>query len=255
LTTPVRIAIIGDFNPEYVSHTTNAPAIEHAAESLDIPVEVAWVGTDTISPDNPGATLSGWDGFWIAAGSPYKSRAGALAAIRFAREGKRPMLATCAGFQYALLEFAHNVLGRTDLEHGEDVPGAAKLLIRPVECPVPNLPEGAPKLSGPPQRVHIREESRAQEILGTDRIDEEYFCNFEMNPDYDELFEEHGMEFTGFGDKGDTRIFEIPAHPFYFGTLFQPQRKSRPEKPHPLAVAFVEAASRELARRGEPAIG
>ena len=164
------------------------------------------------------------------------------------------MLATCGGFQYALLEFAHNVLDRTDLEHGEDAPNAPKLLIRAVSCPVPGRPEGAPSLSGPAQRVHIREESKASEILRTDRIYEEYFCNFEMNPDFDELFEEHGLEFTGFGDKGDSRIFELAKHPFYMGTLFQPQRKSKPGKPHPLAVAFVEAASQALARRGEPAI-
>ena len=161
LPAPVRIAIIGDFNPEYVSHATNAPALEHAAASLDIPVEVSWVGTDTISADSPGAALSGFDGFWIAAGSPYKSRPGALAAIRFAREGKRPVLGTCAGFQYGLLEFAHNVLGRTDLEHGEDAPNAPKLLISAVACPVPGQAEGAPKLSGRAARQHSRE-SRAR---------------------------------------------------------------------------------------------
>jgi CTP synthase (UTP-ammonia lyase) len=254
LSTPVRIAIIGDFNPDTVSHATNAPAIEHAAASLGVSVEAAWVGTDTIPPESPGSALADFDGFWIAAGSPYKSRAGALAAIRFARESKRPTLATCGGFQYALLEFAHNVLGRTDLEHEEDAPDAEKHLIHAVSCPVPDRPEDAPKLSGPTQRVHIREDSRARGILETDQIHEEYFCNFELNPDYDELFEEHGLEFTGFGDRGDSRIFEVPAHPFYIGTLFQPQRRSRPEKPHPLVVALVEAASRKPARRGEPAV-
>jgi CTP synthase (UTP-ammonia lyase) len=157
------------------------------------------------------------------------------------------MLATCAGFQYGLLEFAHDVLGRTDLEHGEDAPNAPKLLIHEVACPVPDQKEGEPALSGHPQRVHIREDSRAREILGTDRIEEEYFCNFELNPDYDELFEEHGLEFTGFGDRGDSRIFEVPAHPFYIGTLFQPQRRSRPGAPHPFAVALVRASARELA--------
>lgn len=244
---PIRIAIIGDYNPDYASHQTTGPAIEHAAGSLDTPVEIEWIGTDKILPDHPESVLAGWDGFWIAPGSPYRSRPGALAAIRFAREGKRPILATCAGFQYGLLEFAHNVLGRTDLEHGEDAPDAAKLLIHEVACPVPDRKEGAPALSGRPQRVHIREDSRAREILGTDRIEEEYFCNFELNPDYDELFEEHGLEFTGFGDRGDSRIFEVTAHPYYIGTLFQPQRRSRPGAPHPFAVALVKAAARELA--------
>lgn len=251
---PIRIAIVGDYNPDSVSHQTTVPAIEHAAAKLGVPVDAQWVGTDSIPADRPESALAEWDGYWIAAGSPYKSRPGALAAIRYAREGKRPMLATCGGFQYGLLEFAHDVLGRTDLEHEEDAPDAAKLLIHQVSCPVPDQPADAPKLSGPPQRVHIREDSRAREILGTDRIEEEYFCNFELNPDYDELFEEHGVEFVGFGDRGDSRIYEVPEHPFYIATLFQPQRKSRPGAPHPFVTAFVRASARELAGRGEPAV-
>lgn len=245
---PVRIAIIGDFNPEYVSHVTNGPAIEHAAASLGIPVEVSWVGTETIPPADPAAAIDPFDGLWIAAGTPYRSRAGAMAAIRYARETGVPLFATCGGFQVALLEYAHDVLGRTDLEHGEDAPDAERLLLTRVACPVPDRAEGAPALSGS-LRVHVREDSKAREILETDRIDEEYFCNFELNPDYDELFEDSGLEFTGFGDRGESRIFEVPKHPFYVATLFQPQRKSRPGAPHPFAVGLVQAAARERARR------
>lgn len=251
---PIRIAIIGDYNPDYVAHQTTGPAIEHAAAKLGIPVETKWIGTESVPADNPESVLAEWDGFWINAGSPYASRPGALAAIRYAREGKRPMLATCAGFQYGLLEFAHDVLGRTELEHEEDAPGSENLLIHQVSCPVPDRDEDQPKLSGPAQHVHIREDSRVREILGTDRIDEEYFCNFELNPDYDELFEDQGLEFTGFGDRGDSRIFEVPEHPFYVATLFQPQRKSRPGAPHPLVVAFVRASAREMAGQGEAAV-
>jgi CTP synthase (UTP-ammonia lyase) len=238
----VRIAIVGDYNAEYVSHVTNGPAIEHAAGSLDVPAEFRWVGTEGIPADDPARALESFDGLWIAAGSPYRSRPGALAAIRFGREEGRPILATCGGFQYGLLEFAHNALGRKDLEHGEDAPGAPKQLITGVACPVPNRSSDAPKLSGA-LRIHLREGSRAREIAGTDRIEEEYFCNFELNPEYDDLFDESGLEFTGFGDRGESRIFEIPDHPFYIATLFQPQRRSRPGSPHPLAVGFVEAAA------------
>jgi len=251
---PTKIAIIGDFNPDYVSHQTTGPALEHAAAALGIPVESRWIATDSIPPDQPESVLDAYDGFWINAGSPYRSRPGALAAIRYAREGKRPILATCAGFQYGLLEFAHHVLGRTDLEHEEDAPNASSLLIHQVSCPVPERKEGSPKLSGPAQRVHLREDSRAREIFGNDRTDEEYFCNFELNPDFDELFEEQGLEFTGFGDRGDSRIFELPDHPFYIATLFQPQRRSRPGAPHPMVAALVRASARELAGQGEPAV-
>jgi CTP synthase (UTP-ammonia lyase) len=112
-----------------------------------------------------------------------------------------------------------------------------------VACPALGRAPGGGALSGSPLRIHLREDSRARAIVGADHVDEEYNCNFELNPEYDEIFEETGLEFTGFGDRGESRIFEIPAHPFYVATLFQPQRKSRPGSPSPFAVGFVEAVA------------
>ncbi|HKQ18853.1 MAG TPA: hypothetical protein VJW75_03825 [Candidatus Eisenbacteria bacterium] len=239
----IRIAIIGDFNPEFVAHVTNGPAIEHAAAKLGVPVDVAWVASDEIDAANPASALESFDGLWFTSGGPYRHRPGILAALRFARESRKPTIGTCAGFQYGLLEYARNVLGRPELEHGEDVPDAESKLITGVACPAPARAPGGGLLSGAPIRIHLREGSRASEIAGTDQIEEEYNCNFELNPEFDEIFEETGLEFTGFGDRGESRIFEIPEHPFYVATLFQPQRKSRPGAPSPFALGFLEAVA------------
>ena len=239
----IRIAIIGDFNPEFVAHVTNGPAIEHAAAKIGVPVETAWVASDAISAEDPAAALGAFDGFWFTSGGPYRHRPGILAALRFARESRKPTIGTCAGFQYGLLEYARNVLGRPELEHGEDAPDAEKKLITGVACPAPGRSPGGALLSGSPLRIHLREDSRAREIVGADHVEEEYNCNFELNSEYDEIFEESGLEFTGFGDRGESRIFEIPDHPFYIATLFQPQRKSRPGAPSPFALGFVEAVA------------
>lgn len=239
----IRIAIIGDFNPEFVAHVTNGPAIEHAAAALRVPVDVSWVASDEIDAADPSSALEPFDGFWFTSGGPYRHRPGILAALRLARESRKPTIGTCAGFQYGLLEYARNVLGRPELEHGEDEPGAEAKLITGVACPAPGRAASGALLSGAPIRIHLREDSRARTIVGADRIEEEFNCNFELNPEFDEIFEETGLEFTGFGDRGESRIFEIPDHPFYVATLFQPQRKSRPGAPSPFALGFVEAVA------------
>jgi CTP synthase (UTP-ammonia lyase) len=91
---PVRIGIVGDYNPEFVAHTTTDESLRHVADARGVAIESEWVPTSSISPADPAASLDRWDGLWISAGSPYRDRDGALAAIRFARERLRPMVAT-----------------------------------------------------------------------------------------------------------------------------------------------------------------
>jgi CTP synthase (UTP-ammonia lyase) len=133
------------------------------------------------------------------------------------------------------------VLGIADAEHAEEHPGAGTLVITAVSCPVPNRSAGAPNLSGT-MTLRIRDRSKAREILGQSEIEEEYFCNFELNPEYRPQFESAGLAFTGEGLGGEARIFELSSHPFFLGTLFQPQRGSTSRRPHPLIVAFARAA-------------
>jgi CTP synthase (UTP-ammonia lyase) len=90
----LRIAVVGDFDPEFRSHVATNEALQHAAKSLKIAARVEWVPTPVIAPENPRATLGGFDALWISAGSPYRSMEGALAAIRMARMEGWPMFAT-----------------------------------------------------------------------------------------------------------------------------------------------------------------
>ena len=92
----VRIAMIGDYNPEFVAHTAADASLAHVSVMRGIAVESAWVPTPSIpvDPVEAARALERWDGLWISAGSPYASREGALAAIRVARERGKPMVAT-----------------------------------------------------------------------------------------------------------------------------------------------------------------
>jgi CTP synthase (UTP-ammonia lyase) len=87
--TPVRIGIIGDYDPRYVSHAETDAAIEISAQRLGITASPAWVPTAEIERSGA-AILDSYDAFWISAGSPYRSIEGALAGIRYVREGGRP---------------------------------------------------------------------------------------------------------------------------------------------------------------------
>ena len=89
---PVRIGVIGDFNPGYPSHIATDEALGHAAAALSIPLELTWLPTPQLEGDV--SLLEPCDGLWCSPGSPYQSMEGALQAIRFAREHDRPFVGT-----------------------------------------------------------------------------------------------------------------------------------------------------------------
>lgn len=86
----IRIGIVGDYNPAFHTHPIIAEAFEHAAARLGADVAAAWVPTESVTPQNAAALLAGFDGLWLAPGSPYRSMEGALEAARFARERNWP---------------------------------------------------------------------------------------------------------------------------------------------------------------------
>ena len=73
---------------------------------------------------------------------------------------------------------------------------------------------------------------------------EQYYCNFGVNPDKVPLLRKGPLQITGSDAEGEVRVVELPDHPFFVGTLFVPQLRSTPERPHPLVTAFIRAAGR-----------
>ena len=114
-------------------------------------------------------------------------------------------------------------------------------VVVPVSCPVPDRAAGAPKLVGK-CKVLVRPDSIAFHILQQSEIFEEYLCNFESNPEYHVRLEAAGLQISGWGENGEARIVDIPGHPFYLATQFLPQMSSTRARPHPLIVAYIEAA-------------
>jgi CTP synthase (UTP-ammonia lyase) len=139
------------------------------------------------------------------------------------------------------------VLRIDDAQHAEYAPAAATALIAPVSCPVPDRAEGAPRLSGK-LPVRLTPGSLAQRACGgraAEVIQQEFSCNFELNPVFEEALQAAGLRITGRGEHGEARIVELPANRFFLATLFLPQLSSIAADPDPLIVAYLSAATSE----------
>lgn len=227
----LRIGLIGDFDPHIKAHQAIPTAIRLAAADLPRSVEAHWLATPSPERETE-RILASYDAFWCVPGSPYASLDGALRAIRYARERGVPFLGTCGGFQHTLLEYARDVLGLSEADHAESNPSAALPLIAPLSC----------SLVGQRGTIHLIAGSRIAAIYSREEIVEEYHCNFGLSPQYHSLFEQGAMRVTGIDAQGECRVIELTGHPFFIGTLFQPERSAFAETPHPLIRAFIGAA-------------
>ena len=229
MTATAKIGIIGDFNPDNPTHIATNLGIEHAADALGTKIDAVWLPTG--APHD----YATFDGLFCSPGSPYRSLDGALEGIRCARVHGIPFMGTCGGLQHLVLEYARSVMGFREAAHAESDPYASCLFIVPLSC----------SLVGKTMEVNIKPGSKAAAIYGAARSQEDYYCNFGLNPEYLEPLQKAGLEITGVDQDNEARIMELPSHPFFLGTLFVPQAKSLKGKPHPLLLAFCRAALRE----------
>lgn len=239
-----RVGIIGDYDPDKPSHGATGEALEHTADALGVSVEVEWLPTLLLEKGAAGMVKK-FDALWCAPGSPYESFSGALAAIRLARENDIPFIGTCGGFQHAVIEYARNVLGFANAGHAEYDPYASNLFVSALSC----------SPFGKKMQVTLESDSKVYGFYGRPEAEEEYRCNFGMDPERQRLIEEGGLHVCGLDPDGEARILEIPGHPFYVATLFVPQMNSTAESPHPLIRAFLEAALEAVEERKKPARG
>jgi CTP synthase (UTP-ammonia lyase) len=225
-----RIALVGDRSANVRAHARIPVLIDALLGREGIALDPYWIATS----DAAGCDLSGFDAVWLMPGSPYASAEGAYAAVRTARASGIPFLGTCGGFQHALIEYARNVCGLAGVENAEVAPDAAEHLIVPLEC----------SLKGHEEAVMVVPGTLAAKISGAGRRAERYHCSYGLNPAYLEVLASGGLRFSGFDDGGRVRIAELPSHPFFLCTLFQPELHGDGTEPHPVIRAFATAAER-----------
>lgn len=96
-------------------------------------------------------------------------------------------------------------------------------------------------LVGQTQAVTLVPGTRAAALYGTDTAEEDYYCNYGVNPAYRSRLEAEGLRVSGLGADGEVRIVELPSHPFFLATLFLPQIRSTRARPHPLLAGYAAA--------------
>ena len=225
---PPRIALVGDRSGSVQAHAKIPVIIDAMAGPAGPAIEVYWLRSTAIGGQGD---VAGFDGVWVIPGSPYQNTDGVLAAILAARTGRIPLLGTCGGFQHLLLEFARDVCGLTGAENTEQNPDAAEPLLVPLEC----------SLLGEESGVVITPGTVAADAMGPGPTTERYFCRYGLNADYVEILQNHGLVFSGRDASGDVRVAELPDHPFFVASLFQPELSSDPTWVHPLITAFASA--------------
>ncbi|MEV5977641.1 hypothetical protein [Streptomyces sp. NPDC052114] len=225
-----RIALVGDRSPNVTAHTRIPLLLEALAVHDGLFLDAYWIPSeDAAEPD----AVRGFDAVWVLPGSPYRSEAGVLAAIRTAREDGVPFLGTCGGFQHTLLEFARDVCGLPHVAHAENDPDAEDLLITPLAC----------SLVGHEGTVTLAPDSLAESVVGARGSVERYHCSYGPSAHLDTL-RAHGLRFTGEDEEGQVRVAELPGHPFFLATLFQPELTDDGARPHPIVRALARAAVR-----------
>src|SRR5215831_6217841 len=202
----IRMGLIGEFNEQNKAHHAIGTALAAASDGK---VETTWVSTNEVS----NSALAEFDGLWCVPGMPYRSADGALTAIKYARSHRIPFLGTSAGFQYALIEYARNVLGFVDADHLKTNPTASMPLISPLGC----------ALAGVKARVRLTDGSHLRAAYRVPESTEEYHCSFGLNDRYRRLLEGGHLYVAAIDDQSNIRAVELDGHPFFVATLFQPE--------------------------------
>ncbi|MGW6928007.1 CTP synthase C-terminal region-related (seleno)protein [Streptomyces sp. NPDC054950] len=230
-----KVALVGDRSPNVVSHTCVPLLVDALAARDRLLLDAYWIPSEEARAEG---AVRGFDAVWVVPGSPYRSEAGVLSAIRTAREEGIPFLGTCGGFQHALLEYARNVCGLSRAAHAENDPDADDLLIEPLAC----------SLVGHEGVVTIEPGSLAQSVIGSERTVERYFCAYGPSRHLDTL-RARGLRFSGHDENGQVRIAELPGHPFFLASLFQPELSGDGSRPHPIVRALARAAVEHASRK------
>jgi CTP synthase len=237
-TDEVEVALVGKYDLEDAYMSVHE-ALKHAGIERGVEVSVKWVDSDEMEQHHA-ERLRSADGIVVPGGFGSRGTAGKVRAIRHARENDVPFLGLCLGFQLAVVEHARNVLG---LEGAH----SAELDAETAHPVIDLLPDqrGTDEMGGTMRlgahRTEITPESLAHEVYGDTECTERHRHRYEVNPDYIDRLESGALSFTGRAGRR-MEILERDDHPYFLGTQFHPEFRSRPDRASPPFVALVDAA-------------
>jgi len=244
----VEVAIVGKYTELRDAYLSHSEAFHHCQGHLGTEIRLSWYDSEDL-PRNPAlvARIARSDAVLVPGGFGTRGVEGKIRAIEVARTERIPYLGVCYGFQMAAVEFARHVLGLTSAGTTEVDPASPD----PIVCLLEEQ-KGLNDLGGTmrlgAQRVALSPGSKIAGVYGKTEIWERHRHRFEINPAYVERLARAGLVTTGRSVDGRVEVLEATDHPFFVGVQYHPEFLSRPEAPHPLYLALVQAA---IARKGK----
>jgi len=245
----INVAVVGKYVELQDAYMSVREALRHAGLAAGVEVNINWIHATDLERNKSWDTIEASDGIVVPGGFGSRGIEGKIMAARFARERQVPYLGLCLGMQVMCIEFARDALGHEDANSGE--------FDRGTEYPVIDLmlEQRAVTDMGGTMRLglypcELKRGTRAALAYKVPTVDERHRHRFEFNNAYRGDFENAGMVFSGLSPDGRlVEIAELRDHPYMIGSQFHPEFLSRPNRPHPLFLGFIEAV-RERSRKG-----
>jgi CTP synthase len=238
----VRIALVGKYVELHDAYMSVREALKHAGLAQGVEVDISWVHSSDLEKERGWENIQDVDGIVVPGGFGSRGTEGKIKAVHYARENWVPYLGLCLGMQLMVVELARHALKSEDANSTE--------FDRTTSHPVIDLMPDQRAIAdmGGTMRLglypcHLQPGTCAAQAYAPQVfVHERHRHRFELNNSYRDVLEKAGMRFSGLSPDGRlVEIAEIDGHPFMVGTQFHPEFLSRPNRPHPLFVAFMRA--------------
>ena len=237
----VVIGMVGKYVSLHDSYLSVVEALNHASYSNGVFVEIKWIDSEEITPENVADVLSDVDGILVPGGFGSRGIEGMITACEYARVHNVPYLGICLGMQISVIEFARHVAGIPNATSGEF--GNENKVIDLMEDQHGKEKGGTMRLGSYPCK--IEENTLMHKIYGKMLISERHRHRYEFNNDYREALKAGGLTLSGISPDGRiVETVEIENNRFHLGVQFHPEFTSRPNRPNPIFDAFVGACKK-----------
>jgi CTP synthase len=237
----VKVALVGKYVELHDAYISVREALSHAALQLGVELDLRWVHSAELEKNKGWDAVKEADGIVVPGGFGSRGIEGKIQAAHYARTEKVPYLGLCLGMQLMVVEFARNFYQTDEANSTEFEPSTPYPVIdlMPEQHQITDK-GGTMRLGLYP--CQLQPGTIAAQAYGEELVQERHRHRFEFNNDYREPFGANGMRFSGLSpDHRLVEIAELADHPFMLGTQFHPEFLSRPNRPHPLFVAFMKA--------------
>ncbi len=253
----LRIALVGKYVNLHDAYLSVSESLTHAGLFNNVSIEIEWINSEEFEHAEHGykraqERLRNVHGIVVPGGFGDRGIEGKIQAARYAREHNIPYLGLCYGMQMAVIEFARHVCGLTNANTTEvDTQCPDPVIdVMPDQRDIADL-GGTMRLGAYPCVITAGTKTAAAYGSGNLEIQERHRHRFEFNNAYRERLTKAGLILSGLSPDGKlVEIIELPNHPWFVGTQFHPEFKSRPNRPHPLFRDFITAAA-QVVQDGE----